>query len=671
MLRPVMIYLFELIHGKHTAILFSENYPYLLGVFTASKSWHRMQIHTSRSSGKDDNANSTASQKKGPTAIAQMPAVPALQAATAQPLQKKENETEDLQPAPFIPVQTKERAPLQLQSRQSDAIPGAFKPIQRKENKTGLPDNLKSGVESLSGTNLSDVKVHYGSSQPAQFNAYAYAQGTDIHIAPGQEQHLPHEAWHVAQQKQGRVQATTQMKGAGINDDVSLEKEADDMGVKAMSLPADSLASGYEHFNKSDISDVRGRASLASTTQRQSFDAINSEITSSIKTINSTGNTSVQRQQVTQLVAGKFIVDDGGELKEGQMHKASFLSSLRTEVQKVAKEILEPVGLAQNDCPDLNYWIGFYQAKDVAYFEAAIARYAPATAAATNSDEYLAHLAERVKDGLVDHVTTGGNRFDPEPAPADVEAKRPDPAVLNIQKKEIAPMQFGCAGSITADRPSKAQTVFTDITAIAALGTNKEKAKALWNYYSYAQNEEVKDVGIPMLTATWADIDQPDHDDANAMLRTGPSKVLAILSSCGGSQMMVMKKLFGVGHDEKMQTFDRGATDVLSKKTRATAAPLLSVANKVICFAAADGKGGHCFTIATENSRDIKGQVKYFLFQGWVGRQNVFQAPFTRTFTQAEFDTFLTDITTNTNHGYFAASTEGFAYVYMIFDLPQ
>lgn len=79
---------------------------------------------------------------------------------------------------------------------------------QRKEapakpNNTDLPDNLKSGIESLSGMSMDNVRVHYNSSQPAQLNALAYAQGTDIHVAPGQEQHLPHEAWHVVQQAQG------------------------------------------------------------------------------------------------------------------------------------------------------------------------------------------------------------------------------------------------------------------------------------------------------------------------------------------------------------------------------------------------------------------------------------------------------------------------------------
>lgn len=108
-------------------------------------------------------------------------------------------------------------------------------PFQRKPNNTGLPDNLKSGIENLSGYSMDDVKVHYNSSQPATLQAHAYAQGTDIHVAPGQEKHLPHEAWHVVQQKQGRVKPTMQLKGTvPVNDDTGLEKEADVMGGKAL-----------------------------------------------------------------------------------------------------------------------------------------------------------------------------------------------------------------------------------------------------------------------------------------------------------------------------------------------------------------------------------------------------------------------------------------------------
>ena len=109
------------------------------------------------------------------------------------------------------------------------------------QNNTGLPDNLKTGMESLSGMSLDDVKVHHNSDKPAQLQAHAYAQGTDIHLGPGQEKHLPHELGHVVQQKQGRVKPTLQMKGkVNVNDDAGLEKEADVMGAKALSLKTDS-----------------------------------------------------------------------------------------------------------------------------------------------------------------------------------------------------------------------------------------------------------------------------------------------------------------------------------------------------------------------------------------------------------------------------------------------
>ena len=111
--------------------------------------------------------------------------------------------------------------------------------VQRQENNTGMPDQLKNGIETLSGMEMSDVRVHRNSARPAQLNALAYAQGSEIHLAPGQEQHLPHEAWHVAQQKQGRVKPTLQLAEAQINDDAGLEQEADLMGARALQLKSD------------------------------------------------------------------------------------------------------------------------------------------------------------------------------------------------------------------------------------------------------------------------------------------------------------------------------------------------------------------------------------------------------------------------------------------------
>ncbi len=75
--------------------------------------------------------------------------------------------------------------------------PKSVEPPARKENTTGLPDHLKAGVESLSGLSLDDVHVHYNSAKPAEVQALAYTRGEEIHVGPGQEQHVAHEAWHV------------------------------------------------------------------------------------------------------------------------------------------------------------------------------------------------------------------------------------------------------------------------------------------------------------------------------------------------------------------------------------------------------------------------------------------------------------------------------------------
>ena len=154
--------------------------------------------------------------------------------ATKQILQEKADipqrvEEEELLQGKFDTAQLAE---------EEELLQGKFEPLQLKEgakkNDTGLPNNLKAGIEGLSGTSLDGVKVHYNSAKPAKLQAHAYAQGKNIHVASGQEKHLPHEAWHVVQQAQGRVRPTMSKGGAQINDDQSLETEADVQGAKAM-----------------------------------------------------------------------------------------------------------------------------------------------------------------------------------------------------------------------------------------------------------------------------------------------------------------------------------------------------------------------------------------------------------------------------------------------------
>ena len=255
---------------------------------------------------------------------------------------------------------------------------------------TGLPDQLKSGIESLSGLSLDDVRVHYNSSQPAQLNALAYAQGRDIHLAPGQEQHLPHEAWHVVQQAQGRVRPTTQMQdGVSVNDAVSLESEADVMGSRAL----------------------QKTAPVASTVS------------------------------ASTVVQARFFGDTADQ--EGEVTKDAFLAELKDTLEKIADKELAAIRQTSADCPYLARWFGHYQGKDSAYIQKAIARYAPDTGGAQDIHQYIDLLAARVRQGLKEHVATGTT----DAVPAELmEEKHAPEDFVHIANQETAQLGKLCGG---------------------------------------------------------------------------------------------------------------------------------------------------------------------------------------------------------------------------------
>ena len=129
------------------------------------------------------------------------------------------------------------RIPIQANHTDKSLAPGnGLRHDMPEDNHTGLPDDLKAGIENLSGFSLGDVRVHFNSAKPAQLQALAYTHGTEIDVRPGQAEHLPHEAWHVVQQKQGRVKPTFQAEGKPVNHEAALEHEAEVMGSRALAL---------------------------------------------------------------------------------------------------------------------------------------------------------------------------------------------------------------------------------------------------------------------------------------------------------------------------------------------------------------------------------------------------------------------------------------------------
>lgn len=114
----------------------------------------------------------------------------------------------------------------------------------------GLPPALRGQMEGALGDDFSGVNIHANSSRASSLGAEAYTQGNDVHFAPGKfdpgsksgQALIGHELAHVVQQRQGRVTPTTQAKGVGINDDQSLEAEADAMGARAAGAKPDAAS---------------------------------------------------------------------------------------------------------------------------------------------------------------------------------------------------------------------------------------------------------------------------------------------------------------------------------------------------------------------------------------------------------------------------------------------
>jgi hypothetical protein len=124
-----------------------------------------------------------------------------------------------------------------------------YEPLERRSGPAPLPPTLVKGIASMSGHDLSGVQVHANSSLPASVGALAYTQGSEIHLAPGQDHHLPHEAWHAVQQAAGRVPVTGSVNGKPLNDHPALEREADVMGSRLHSLSrlTDADGAGTKH----------------------------------------------------------------------------------------------------------------------------------------------------------------------------------------------------------------------------------------------------------------------------------------------------------------------------------------------------------------------------------------------------------------------------------------
>ncbi len=206
-----------------------------------------------------------------------------------------------------------------------------------RENKTGMPNQLRAGLEELSGFDLSHVRVHHNSPKAAEVNALAYAQGHDIHVGPGQEKHLPHEGWHVVQQMQGRVKPRMQGKGVSINDNAALEHEADLMGARAASGQTHAAFCSYApHLNRRRVSEA--------SRQRQSISFSDDSKTIPSRPTHIGRGAVVQRNGAARPVGFRTVAIENDSDNDGIFHKVGFSSDTGSldDLKDVAtREVIE------------------------------------------------------------------------------------------------------------------------------------------------------------------------------------------------------------------------------------------------------------------------------------------------------------------------------------------
>ena len=121
---------------------------------------------------------------------------------------------------------------------------GAPLPVQHRSTVSesgAIPVSFRSRFEAYFGQDFSSVRLRE-SSEATAIKAKAYTRGEQITFAPGRmklhtrsgQALLGHELAHVVQQREGRVRPTASVRGIPINNQASLERDADHHSRAAM-----------------------------------------------------------------------------------------------------------------------------------------------------------------------------------------------------------------------------------------------------------------------------------------------------------------------------------------------------------------------------------------------------------------------------------------------------
>ncbi len=218
---------------------------------------------------------------------------------------------------------------------------------------SGMPEAVQAKMENAFGQDFSNVNIHANSSESANMGALAHAQGNDIHFAPGQynpesqsgQELLGHELTHVVQQREGRVQPTAEVGGVAVNDQESLESEADALGSQA--ARGQQVASGGGAGKGGGSVQMKSAIQMKKADPKKSwnFATFKSEY---VEKIDKSKLTKVEEQYFKDYAAGADLYLTRPNMKwtgKTDMTGAMFADSALRTYQKYEKDITKVIPL--------------------------------------------------------------------------------------------------------------------------------------------------------------------------------------------------------------------------------------------------------------------------------------------------------------------------------------
>ncbi len=281
--------------------------------------------------------------------------------------------------SPLVISKVSSRLPIGTVSRIQPKMLTGFthkgRPTETTEtsNTTLLPEEVQTKMENSFDQDFSNINIHQDSSSAQEINAKAYTQGADIHFAPGEynpaskegQELIGHELTHVVQQGQGRVgNGEIHGKGLEINQDASLEKEADDAGKLAsegknvevmksaersvqkkedntISLEAGSLAL-YGEGNMSAIRSIHWPGGISGVTLGKGYDMGARSEESIVSALTNAGVSEEQATKISKAAklkgedANKFVIDNKTAI--GTISEEAVLKLFQAEWPKMREQ---------------------------------------------------------------------------------------------------------------------------------------------------------------------------------------------------------------------------------------------------------------------------------------------------------------------------------------------